>query len=391
MSNKNRKTKFNTNAIHKGQNPEKLYGSVSLPIYQTSTFKQNKIGEYIYDYSRAGNPTRSNLEENISSLENGKDGIAFSSGLAAISAIVQLFQSGDHFILTENVYGGTFRLMDQIIRKFNVEQSWVDTSIADNVQAAIKSNTKLIFVESPTNPMMHLSDIAKICEIAHQHDIIVAVDNTFMSPYFQRPLDLGADIVMHSTTKYLNGHSDVIGGIIVTNNDKIAEQLHFLQMSVGAVPAPFDCWLTQRSLKTLHIRMQRHDENGRAIAKHLNKSKKIKEVYYPGLSHHPHHELAKQQQLDPDGNFGFGAMLSIDLETLEKATSFVENLEIFTLAESLGGVESLICHPGKMTHASISDEQRAKLGISDGLLRLSIGIEDMDDLIQDLDNALKSL
>ena len=391
MSNKNRKTKFNTNAIHKGQNPEKLYGSVSLPIYQTSTFKQDKIGEYIYDYSRAGNPTRSSLEENISSLENGKDAIAFSSGLAAISSIVQLFQSGDHFVLTENVYGGTFRLMDQIIRKFNIEQSWVDTSIADNVQASIQSNTKLIFIESPTNPMMHLSDITEICKIAHQHDIIVAVDNTFMSPYFQRPLDLGADIVMHSTTKYLNGHSDVIGGIVVTNNDKIAEQLHFLQMSVGAVPGPFDCWLTQRSLKTLHLRMQRHDENGRAIAKHLNESNKIDKVYYPGLSHHPHHELAKKQQLDPDGNFGFGAMISIDLGTLERASSFVKNLELFTLAESLGGVESLICHPGKMTHASISDEQRTKLGISDGLLRLSIGIEDVDDLIQDINDALESL
>ena len=391
MNKKNKKNRFNTNAIHEGQNPEKLYGSVSLPIYQTSTFKQNKIGEYTYDYSRAGNPTRSNLEENISSLENGKDAIAFSSGLAAISSIVQLFQSGDHFILTENVYGGTFRLMDEIIKKFNIEQSWVDTSISDNVEAAIKPNTKLIFVESPTNPMMHLSDISKICEIAHQHDIIVAVDNTFMSPYFQRPLDLGADIVMHSTTKYLNGHSDVIGGIAITNNNKIAEQLHFLQMSVGAVPGPFDCWLTQRSLKTLHIRMQRHDENGRAIAKHLNKSDKIDKVYYPGLSHHPHHELAKKQQLDPDGNFGFGAMLSIDLETLDRASSFVENLEIFILAESLGGVESLICHPAKMTHASISDEQRTKLGISDGLLRLSIGIEDVDDLIQDIDNALESL
>ena len=391
MNKKNRKNRFNTNAIHKGQNPEKLYGSVSLPLYQTSTFKQNKIGEYTYDYSRAGNPTRSNLEQNISSLENGKDAIAFSSGLAAISSIVQLFESGDHFIFTENVYGGTFRLMDEIIKKFNIEQSWVDTSISDNVEAAIKPNTKLIFVESPTNPMMHLSDISKICEIAHQHDIIVAVDNTFMSPYFQRPLDLGADIVMHSTTKYLNGHSDVIGGIAVTNNNKIAEQLHFLQMSVGAVPGPFDCWLTQRSLKTLHIRMQRHDENGRAIAKYLNESDKIDKVYYPGLSHHPHHELAKKQQLDPDGNFGFGAMLSIDLVTLDKASSFVENLDIFILAESLGGVESLICHPAKMTHASISSDKRAELGISDGLLRLSIGIEHVDDLIQDIDNALESL
>ena len=391
MSNKNKKTKFATNAIHRGQKPEKLYGSVSLPIYQTSTFKQNKIGEYIYDYSRAGNPTRTNLEKNISSLENGKDAISFSSGLAAISSIVQLFKTGDHFILTENVYGGTFRLMDTIIKKFNIEQSWVDTSIASNVESKIKSNTKLIFIESPTNPMMQLSDISEICKIAHRYDIIVAVDNTFMSPYFQRPLDLGADIVMHSTTKYLNGHSDVIGGIVITNNDTLAEQLHFLQMSVGAVPGPFDCWLTQRSLKTLHVRMQRHDENGRAVAEHLNKSNKIDRVYYPGLSSHPHHELAKKQQLDPNGDVGFGAMISIDLKTLDRASTFTDNLEIFTLAESLGGVESLICHPAKMTHASISDEKRSKLGISDGLLRLSVGIEDLDDLIEDIDLGLSIL
>ena len=391
MSNKDIKMKFGTKAIHKGQKPEKLYGSVSLPIYQTSTFKQNKIGEYIYDYSRAGNPTRTNLEMNISHLENGKDAISFSSGLAAISSIAQLFKSGDHFILTENVYGGTFRLMNKIIDKFNIEQSWVDTSIASNVESAIKSNTKLIFIESPTNPMMQLSDISEICKIARKHNIIVAVDNTFMSPYFQRPLELGADIVVHSTTKYLNGHSDVIGGIVVTNDDKLAEELHFIQMSVGAVPGPFDCWLTQRSLKTLHVRMKRHDENGRLVADYLSNCKKIGKVFYPGLSSHPHHELAKRQQVDPNGKSGFGAMISIDLETLERASSFTEKLGIFTLAESLGGVESLICHPAKMTHASISSEKREKLGISDGLLRLSVGIEDIDDLISDIKLGLSNL
>ena len=391
MSHKNKKIKFGTKAIHKGQSPEKLYGSVSLPIYQTSTFKQDKIGEYIYDYSRAGNPTRTNLEKNICCLENGKDAISFSSGLAAISSIFQLFKAGDHFIITDNVYGGTFRLMDKIFDKFNIEQSWVDTSISSNIESAIRSNTKLIFIESPTNPMMQLSDISEICKIAHSNNIMVAVDNTFMSPYFQRPLDLGADIVVHSTTKYLNGHSDVIGGIVITNDAKLGEELHFIQMSVGAVPGPFDCWLTQRSLKTLHIRMQRHDENGREVANYLNQCDKIDKVYYPGLKSHPHHELAKKQQLDPNGNHGFGAMISIDLKTLDRASNFVKNLNIFTLAESLGGVESLICHPAKMTHASISEEKRAEMGISDGLLRLSVGIEDIDDLIQDIEIALKSI
>lgn len=386
-----KKIKFNTKTIHIGQKPEKLYGSVSLPIYQTSTFQQNNIGEYIYDYSRAGNPTRSNLEQNICSLEGGKDAICFSSGLAAISSVVQLLSSGDHIILTDNVYGGTFRLLNTVMKKFNIEQSWVDTSSIDSIKSSIKQNTKLIFIESPTNPMMMLSDIAEICSIAHNDGILVAVDNTFLSPYFQRPIELGADLVIHSTTKYLNGHSDVIGGVVVSNNEEIGERLHYLQMSVGAVPGPFDCWLTQRSIKTLHLRMPRHDENGRAVAQYLNECDKIKRVYYPGLKEHPQYELAVRQQLDPTGLPGFGAMISIDLEIFERAEKFVKKLKIFTLAESLGGVESLICHPAKMTHASISKEKRAELGISDGLLRLSIGIEDVSDLIDDLDSGIKSL
>jgi cystathionine beta-lyase/cystathionine gamma-synthase len=380
--------KFNTKTVHKGQKPEKLYGSVSLPIYQTSTFKQNEIGEYIYDYSRAGNPTRSNLEENICSLENGKDAVAFSSGLSAITSIIQLFSSGDHMIFTDNVYGGTFRLLDTIMKKYNIEQSWVDTSSIDQVASAIKDNTKLIFIESPTNPMMTLSDIKAICNIAHKKNILVAVDNTFMSPYFQRPIEFGADLVVHSTTKYLNGHSDVIGGVVISKDKDLGEQLHYIQMSVGAVPSPFDCWLTQRSIKTLHLRMPRHNENGIKISKFLESSNKIKSIYYPGLANHPQHEIAKAQQLDPDGNPGFGAMISIDLGSLENASTFCKHLNIFTLAESLGGVESLICHPGKMTHASITAEKRKELGISDGLLRLSIGVEDAGDLIDDLDNAL---
>ena len=383
--------KFNTKTVHKGQKPEELYGSVSLPIYQTSTFKQNKIGEYTYDYSRAGNPTRTNLEENICSLEEGKDAISFASGLAAISSVVQLFKSDDHIILTENVYGGTYRLLNTIINKFKVESSWVDTSSIKSIESEIKSNTKLIFIETPTNPMMSLSDIKAIVALAKEHNILVAVDNTFMSPYFQRPLQMGADIVIHSTTKYLNGHSDVIGGAVIVNDRKIGERLHYIQMSVGAVPGPFDCWLTQRSIKTLHLRMPRHDENGRTIAKYLSESNKINKVFYPGLENHPQHELAKKQQLDPNGKPGFGAMISIDLGSFDKASKFVSYLNIFTLAESLGGVESLICHPAKMTHASISAEDRQRLGISDGLLRLSIGVEDVDDLISDLDTALQNI
>ena len=386
-----KKIKFNTKTVHKGQKPEELYGSVSLPIYQTSTFKQNKIGEYIYDYSRAGNPTRTNLEENICSLEGGEDAISFASGLAAISSIIQLFKSGDHIIFTENVYGGTYRLLDTIMEKFGVESSWVDTSSLDKIKSEIKPNTKLIFIETPTNPMMSLSDINAISNIAKEHNILVAVDNTFMSPYFQRPLELGADIVVHSTTKYLNGHSDVIGGAVIVKDKEIGETLHYIQMSVGAVPGPFDCWLTQRSIKTLHLRMPRHDENGRAVAEYLSKSSKINKVFYPGLESHPQHELAKKQQLDPDGNPGFGAMISIDLGSFDKASEFICHLDIFALAESLGGVESLICHPAKMTHASVSTDDRERLGISDGLLRISIGVEDVDDLITDLDSALQSI
>ena len=383
--------KFNTKTVHKGQKPEKLYGSVSLPIYQTSTFKQNEIGEYIYDYSRAGNPTRSNLEENICSLENGADAVSFSSGLSAITSIIQLFSSGDHMIFTSNVYGGTFRLLDTVMKKYNIEQSWVDTSSIENVKSAIKDNTKLIFIETPTNPMMTISDIKGICEVAHQNNILVAVDNTFMSPYFQRPIELGADIVVHSTTKYLNGHSDVIGGVVITKEKELGEKLHYIQMSVGAVPGPFDCWLTQRSIKTLHLRMPRHNENGIEIAEFLNESNKISNVYYPGLSNHPQHELAKKQQLDPNGNHGFGAMISIDLDDYDKASKFTKNLNIFCLAESLGGVESLICHPAKMTHASLGPKKREELGISDGLLRLSVGVEDVVDLKNDLSEALEKI
>ncbi len=389
MSKKNKK--FNTKAIHVGQEPEKLYGSVSLPIHLTSTFKQQEFGEYEYDYSRAGNPTRTNLENNIASLEEGKEAIAFSSGMAAISAVIHLLSSGDEVIFTRNVYGGTYRIMQKIYKNFSIKSHWVDTTNITNIKKTINKNTKMVYIETPTNPMMEICDIKEISKICKKSNCILVVDNTFMSPYNQRPLTLGADIVMHSITKYLNGHSDVIGGILIAKKKNIIDKLKFIQMSVGAVPSPFDCWIVQRSLKTLHVRMDRHNYNAYKISQFLQKNSKIKSIYYPGLSDHPNHEVAKKQQLNPNNEIVFGGMISIDLGSLSKARKFVKNLNIFTLAESLGGVESLVCHPASMTHASIPVKVRRKLGITDGLIRLSIGIEHIDDLINDLDTALNSI
>ena len=348
------KKHFNTKVIHEGQKPEEPFGAVSLPIYQTSTFKQNEFGEYIFDYSRADNPTRQNLEKNIASLEGGVGAIAFSSGMAAISSICQLFKSGDELIFTNNVYGGTFRLMEKIMKRFSLKVKWVDTSSLKNIQENINKNTKMIFIETPTNPMMTMSDIKEISKIVKKNEIILAVDNTFMSPFFQRPLEIGADIVVHSTTKYIGGHSDIIGGmVIVKNNQEILDDLRFIQMSVGAVPGPFDCWLTQRSIKTLPVRMERHNTNAIEIANLLDKSNKINKVYYPGLSSHPQHDLAKKQHMNINGQYGFGGMISLELDSIVMAKKFVKNLKIFTLAESLGGVESLVCVPFDMTHGSI--------------------------------------
>ena len=388
---KNKKN-FNTKVIHEGQKPEEPFGSISLPIYQTSTFKQNEFGEYIFDYSRADNPTRQNLEKNIASLENGVGAVAYSSGMAAISSICQLFKAGDEFIFTNNVYGGTYRLMETIMKRFSLQVKWVDTSDIESIKSNINNNTKMIFIESPTNPMMTMSDIKEIAVIAKQKNIILTVDNTFMSPFFQRPLNLGADLVIHSSTKYLGGHSDIIGGfVIVKDSPSLLEELKFIQMSVGAVPGPFDCWLTQRSIKTLAVRMERHNSNAIEIADLLNKSDYIKNVYYPGLDTHPQHELAKKQHISPTGQHGFGGMISFELKDIKAAKQFVKNLEIFTLAESLGGVESLICHPATMTHASIPEDIRIKIGITEGLLRLSVGIEDLEDLKNDIKNALLSI
>tara|TARA_B100000676_G_scaffold145766_1_gene144134 strand:+ start:3834 stop:5003 length:1170 start_codon:yes stop_codon:yes gene_type:complete len=389
LSKKNKK--FSTRTIHVGQNPEKLYGAVSLPIYLTSTFKQEEFGEYEYDYSRAGNPTRTNLEENIASLENGNGAVAFSSGMGAISAVIHLLSAGDEVIFTRNVYGGTFRIMEKIYKNFSIKSHWVDTTNLEVLEKKISNKTKMIYIETPTNPMMEICDINAISKLSKKHNCILVVDNTFMSPYNQRPIDLGADIVMHSITKYLNGHSDVIGGILITNNDSLLEKLRFIQMSVGAVPSPFDCWIVQRSLKTLHVRMDRHNSNANKIANYLNENDKIFSIYYPGLKKHPNHEIAKKQQLNPSGDSVFGGMISVDLGSVKNARIFVKNLEIFTLAESLGGVESLVCHPASMTHASIPEEIRNELGITDGLVRLSIGIEDVEDLINDIKQSIKKV
>jgi len=385
------KKKFETRAIHVGQKPEELYGSVSLPIYQTSTFKQEEFGEYTYDYSRAGNPTRNALEETIASLEGGSDAAMFSSGMAAISSIFTLLKKGDHLIISGNVYGGTYRLMTQIMENMGLSTSWIDTADLELVKAKITSATKMILIESPTNPMMQLTDIQAVSKISKEHDLLLVVDNTFMSPYYQRPLEHGADLVMHSTTKYINGHSDVIGGVVIGIDAEIMDRLHFIQMSVGAVPGPFDCWLTQRALKTLAVRMESHNRNAMCLAQKLEDSGKFSNVYYPGLKSHPQFELATRQQLNPHGKPGYGGMISIELNNLENARQFVKGLEIFTLAESLGGVESLVCHPATMTHASIPKEIRVELGITDGLIRLSVGIEHVDDLLIDINNALSKV
>jgi len=381
--------KFSTKSIHKGQKPEKLYGSVSLPIYLSSTFKQEEFGEYVYDYSRAGNPTRTSLEENISALEEGNGAVAFSSGMAAISSIIHLLSSNDEVIFTRNVYGGTFRIMDKIYKNFSIKSHWVNTTNIDQIEKVINKKTKIVFIETPTNPMMEISDIREISKLCNKYNCLLVVDNTFMSPYNQRPLTLGADIVMHSTTKYLGGHSDVIGGILISKHEDIIEKLKFIQMSVGAVPSPFDCWLTQRSLKTLSVRMRAHNKNAFEIAHFLKSYPKISSIHYPGLKDHLNHKIAANQQLDPNGNSVYGGMISIDLGSLSAARKFVKKLNIFTLAESLGGVESLVCHPATMTHASIPLDIRQELGVTDGLVRLSIGIEDLDDLKEDLETAIK--
>lgn len=378
--------KFATKAIHAGQHPEEVTGAVTTPIFQTSTYSNSRLGESKgFDYGRTTNPTRFALEANLAALENGKFGYCFSSGMAAIHALITMFKTGDHIICSDNVYGGVFRLFNQIIKDFNIEFSFINTSDLKIVKNAIRKNTKLIHIETPTNPMLGITDIQAVSKIAKSKNILVSVDNTFMSPYFQNPLDLGADIVVHSSTKYLNGHCDVIGGCVITSDEEISEKIKFIQKSIGAVPAPLDCWLTLRAIKTLAYRMKAHNENAIAICEVLSRDKKIKKLFYPGLKTHPQYKIIKRQMR------GFGGMISIDVGSYKSAEKFCNALKIFQIAESLGGVESLICHPATMTHASVPKKFREQLGITDGLVRLSVGIEDKEDLIADIKKALKKL
>lgn len=377
--------KFNTKTIHGGQKPDPAYGSVMPPIYQTSTYAQSTPGGHKgYEYSRTHNPTRNALENAFASLENGNYGLAFGSGVAAIDAILKLLQPGDEVVSTSDLYGGTYRLFTKIYENFGVKFHFIGMENTDRIEEYITPDTKLIWVETPTNPMMNIIDIVAVSKIAKKNDVLLAVDNTFATPYLQRPLDLGADIVMHSATKYLGGHSDVVMGALVVRDKELADKLYFIQNASGAVCGPQDSFLVLRGIKTLHIRMQRHCENGKAVAGYLANHPKIENVYWPGFENHPNHKVAKSQMSD------FGGMVSFTTKgnDYEEAIKIVENLKIFTLAESLGGVESLAGHPASMTHASIPKEEREKTGVVDSLIRLSVGIEDEDDLIADLEQAI---
>ena len=374
---------FSTIAIHAGNEPDPTTGAVSVPIYQTSTYAQEGLGKHKgFEYARTQNPTRSALEKNIAALEGGKYGFAFASGMSAIDAVLKLVKAGDHVVLGDNTYGGTYRLFNKILRNYGIEFDLADTSDISELEKAFKPNTKMLFVETPTNPVMTVTDLAAAAELAHANGAIAVCDNTFMSPYFQRPIEHGIDIVVHSTTKYLNGHSDSVGGFVALNDDANAEWIGFVQNGVGAILSPFDSFLVLRGTKTLAVRMEAHDKNGRVVANFLAEHPKVKHVYYPGLTSHPQHELAKKQQS------GFGGMVAFETGSLENAKSVLERVKLCTLGESLGGVESLISHPATMTHAAVPEETRAKLGITEGLVRISVGIEDVEDIIADLDQAL---
>jgi cystathionine beta-lyase/cystathionine gamma-synthase len=377
---------FGTDCVHAGQEPEPRTGAVMTPVFQTSTYRQNAIGDHTgYEYARTQNPTREALEANVAALEGAAHGISFSSGLGAISTLAQTLEAGDEIVCTENVYGGTYRVFDQVFRKLGIGFHFVDTSDLAATEAAFNDRTKILFVETPTNPVLQITDVAAAADLAHAKGAKLIVDNTFMTPYLQKPLALGADAVLHSVTKYLNGHSDVVGGIILTSDEDLHEHLRFLQNAAGAVPGPWDCWLVLRGTKTLHLRMRQHDESARAIVEVLDGHAGVMKLYYPGLESHPGHEVAKRQQN------GFGGMVSLDVGSLANAQKFVEQLELFTLAESLGGVESLVCHPASMTHAAVPEADRDRIGVTDGLVRLSVGVEDTDDLIADIEKALSAL
>ena len=380
-----KKLRFNSATIHGGQSPDPAYGAVMPPIYQTSTYAQSSPGDHKgFEYSRTHNPTRSALERSIASIENGQHGLTYASGLAAMDAVMKLFSPGDEIISTNDLYGGSYRLFTKIFENYGLKFHFVDMQDLNHVAKYVNENTKLIWVETPTNPMMNIIDIKGMAALAKLKNVLLAVDNTFASPYLQQPLDLGADIVMHSATKFIAGHSDVVLGLLVINDDELQEKLAFIQNASGAIPGPMDSFLTLRGIKTLHVRMQRHSENGAAIANYLNQHSKIEKVYWPGFESHPNHQIAKDQMND------FGGMISFVPKGGDLATAIriVEKMEVFTLAESLGGVESLAGHPASMTHASIPKEEREKSGVVDGLIRLSVGIEDAQDLIEDLEQAI---
>lgn len=378
---------FSTKAIHAGNEPDPITGAVTVPIYQTSTYQQEGLGRPRggYEYARTQNPTRLAVEQNIAALEGARFGYAFASGMAAIDTTLRLIKAGEHVVVSDNTYGGTFRLFSRVLADYGIEFSYVDTTDPLNVEAALKPNTRMVFVETPTNPVMMITDLKAVSDMAHAAGARVVCDNTFMSPYLQRPIEFGVDIVVHSTTKYLNGHSDSVGGVVVLNDEQDAEKIAFLQNAVGAILSPFDSWLVLRGTKTLAVRMEQHDATGRAVAAFLEEHPKVQKLYYPGSLSHKQHELAKRQQQ------GFGGMVAFDVGSLENARTVLESVRLCTLAESLGGVETLISHPATMTHASVLPETRARLGITDGLVRISVGLEETEDIIADLDQALSKI
>jgi cystathionine beta-lyase/cystathionine gamma-synthase len=377
---------FATRAIHSGQEPDPATGAVTVPIYATSTYVQQEIGKNKgYEYARVSNPTRTRLEENLAALEGGTSAHVFASGMAAITAMFTMMKTGDHIVCGSNVYGGVPRLFNQVLVNYGIEFTYVDTSNPNAVEAAMGPNTKLVHIETPTNPLMDVCDIAVIAKIAHKHGAELSVDNTFMSPYFQKPIPLGADIVMHSTTKFLNGHSDGLGGVLVCTKPQHKETFAFVQKCTGGILSPFECWLVLRGVKTLAVRMEQHDRNGREVAAFLNTHEKVQEVFYPGLPDHPQFELAKRQMT------GFGAMITFETGSFENAQKMLRKVRVCSLGESLGGVETLISHPATMTHAALGVDGRAEIGLTDGMVRISVGIEDVEDIIADLDQALEAM
>jgi len=380
------RARFSTICLHAGQEPDPSTGAIIIPIYQTSTYVQEEFGKHKgYEYGRTQNPTRMALERNLAAIEAGKAGFAFASGMAAIGAIATMLKSGDHVVVSDNTYGGTFRLFDKVLTRYDLSFTYVDTSKLDEVERAMKPTTRMLFVETPTNPVMRITDLRAAADLAHHHNARLVVDNTFASPYIQRPIEFGADLVTHSTTKYLNGHSDSIGGIVIAVRDDDIDWLRFIQNAEGAILSPFDSWLVLRGTKTLALRMQQHNANGMALAEFLSAHPKVKRVYYPGLPTHPHYELAKRQMR------GFGGMLAFELGSQDNARRLLNAVRLHALAESLGGVETLISHPATMTHASVPPERRAAIGITDGMVRISAGIEDIDDLKDDLTQALAAI